>query len=171
MLWFKGKPIKGNVLFEFRGRTYIEQPKRTYVKDICEESQYTLVKLKRDYHFIEIVTIAISLFLVIINFLGYSVKQEISYSSIAFYADEKLYINIENFPTNMFDLKISLDDAYGNNVYSGRLDRGKNLWFVEIPKEEIKDAYTLTIEVLIPFAHQTKSAVIQVRNYQLSEGD
>lgn len=171
MLWFKGKPIKGNVLFEFRGRTYIDQPKRTYVKDISKESDYTLVELKRDYHFIEIITITISLFMVIINFLGYSVKQEISYSSIAFYADEKLYVNVENFPTNMFEIRVSLDDAAGNNVYSGTLDRGKNLWFIEISNDEIKDAYTLSIEVLIPFAHQTKSTIIQVRNYQISEGD
>lgn len=155
----KVKMVKGRPLYIHKKRQYLSKPPKTKVYKMLynEETGMTLCYCRRDYHFIEILSILIMLCCVYINHFVIDSVIDVNFSTNADYYDGMLFINVVN-NSEVEGVKLTVLDSSDGIVYEQILNAKDTVPYIKI--EEVFKTYTLKFS----YGKEEVSKVIIVTN-------
>lgn len=125
------KFAKGTILYNYRGRSYLEMVDGTYIDKMLydEENNVTNIYLKKNYFLLETFLSLLIILILILMWSGYYVgKQTVYYSSTIYCYNKQLYLNIENSKDAYVPIECEL--VIGGNVYESKSLMPGEQWIV-----------------------------------------
>ena len=158
----KNTIIKGRPVYLYKKAQYIDKPAGTFIKRIKydEESNRSYVYCGKRSVIVEVLCSIVIIACVVANlFFTKSYHALIRYNSVAYYYDDKLYINMLNESENRYDITATFYDA-GEVVTSFVLSPGQYMTAIGI--EDPKSSYTVEVTCKTPLKTYKESTLISV---------
>ena len=150
------KFVKGNVVYIYKRRRYLESPEKGYVSKILynEENNTSYVYIRRYNPTIDVIlSIAISI-VFLLNFVGFRANENLLYNTVISYYDNTIYLGIELEENSLFDCDVTLycDDTKVDE----RLLHPGDIWISQEYYNSFNKCY-ITVEYLFPLFPQEET--------------